>query len=106
MDPVPTSAQQTEIRSLALTSQELDASCHPAHVSGDELGHTATHERSQCHQKEEAATQACHHCADPPFSTWDGLEGCIAATLLHHNCCLTTFIPHRIGTPPKSAKGH
>lgn len=90
----------------ALTPQELDASCHPAHSPGDELRHTAAHERCQGHQEKQPAAQARHHRADPPFGARDGLEGGIAATLLHHHGHLAALIPHRVGTPPESAEGN
>jgi len=89
-----------------LTPQELDASCHPAHGPGDELGHAAAHECRQGHQEEQPTAQASHHRADPPLGARDGLEGGIAATLLHHHGRLAALIPHRVGTPPESAEGN
>lgn len=90
----------------ALTPQELDASCHPAHGPGDELGHAAAHEGRQGHQEEQPAAQPRHHRADPPLGAGDGLEGGVAAALLHHHGRLAALIPHRVGTPPESAEGN
>lgn len=94
------------LNTRTLTPQELDASCHPAHSPGDELGHTAAHERCQGHQEEQPAAQARHHRADPPLGARDGLEGGVAATALHHHGRLAALIPHRVGTPPESAEGN
>lgn len=89
-----------------LTPQELNATSDPAHGSGDELRHTAPHERSKGYQKEKAAAQPDDHGADPPLHAWNVLEGSVASTLLHHHHHLETLVSDWIGTPPESAKGY
>lgn len=103
---VPAKRIEGTTRANQQTPQELDASCHPAHGPGDELRHTAAHERRQGHQEEQPTAQARHHRADPPLGAWDGLEGGIAATLLHHHRRLAALIPDWVGTPPESAEGN
>lgn len=93
---VPSQRVQSTASTNQQTSQELNSSSHSSHCPGDELGHTATHEGSERHQKEQATAQAGHHGTDPPLRTGDALEGGIAPTLLHHHHHLPTLIMHRI----------
>lgn len=103
---VPAKRIESTTRANQQTPQELDASCHPAHGPGDELGHAAAHEGRQGHQEEQPTAQPRHHRADPPLGAGDGLEGGVAAALLHHHGRLAALVPHRVGTPPESAEGN
>lgn len=89
-----------------LTTNKLDAACHSANSTRDEVRDAAAHERCECYQQEEATSHACHHCADPPLQTGDAVEGGIAPTLLQHHCSLPLLIPHWVGATSKCAKGH
>lgn len=91
---------------LKLTSNKLDTSSHTANCTWDEVRDAAAHESCECHQKEEATSNARHYCADPPLETRDAVEGGVAPTLLQHHCGLPLLIPHRVGAAPKCAKGY
>ena len=93
-------------RERNLTSNELDATGHAADCARDEVGDAAAHEGRERHQKQEAASHAGHHRADPPLQAGDAAEGGVAAALLQHHRGLPLLVPHRVGAPPERAKGH